>query len=436
MLRIVPALWSMEPLEAYLARGPAIRRTPVPGLANVVAVWDRDAVQKLFTSGNDVLRAGELQVQLLGGLGSESVMVIDGDRHMRMRRMLLPPFHGEALRSYANVIEEVTREEIDRWPVGEEFPTHPAMHRIVLEVLLRAVVGVSDQRRADRLRKLLPKVLEVSALTFIAEGRYPSLGTGPLARLQPWVRARREAVALLREEVAAHRAMPEQADDVLGMLIAARDEDGGALTDAEIMDQLHTLLVAGHQTTGATLAWCWERIVRHPDVLARMTREAREGDEGYIDAVLKETQRVRPAVEVTWRVLNQPMELCGYELPADTIVMPVFRMVQGRDNYADAHEFRPERYLDGTKHPPYTWIPFGGGTRRCIGAAFAMMEMRIIVATVLERFDVDVATRPAERRTRIRIFTTVPARGARITVRPRLTEPTRAPAQREPAPAA
>jgi cytochrome P450 family 135 len=257
-------------------------------------------------------------------------------------------------------------------------------------------------------------VLEVNAITFISEGRFPRLGEGMLARLQPWVRARHEAVPLLREEIAAHRALPEPADDVLGMLIAAEDEHGDRLSDAEILDQLLTLLVAGHQTTGATLAWCFERISRHPAVLARVTREVRDGDDTFLEAVLKETQRVRPAVEVTWRVLSEPMELCGYELPRGTIVMPVFRMVHGSDVYADAEAFRPERFLDG-KAPSYGWIPFGGGSRRCIGAAFAMLEMRIIVGTVLRRYDLQLAGR-AERRTRVRIFTTVPARGARVTL--------------------
>lgn len=415
LLRLVPVHWTMEPFARHLEKGPPIRRVPVPRLAKVVAVWDRDAIRKLFTAAPEAVSAGDLQARLLGGLGPASVMAIDGDPHMRMRRMLLPPFHGDSLNSYAGVIEEAAGEEMDRWPIGRPFAAHPAMHRIILEVLLRAVVGVSDPARATRLRHILPKVLEVNAITFIAEGRFPSLGTGPLARLQPWVRARREAILLLREEIAAHRATPERTDDVVGALIAARDEEGVGLTDDEILDQLLTLLVAGHQTTGATLAWCFERIAHHPAVLARMTREVRAGEDTYVDAVLKETQRVRPAVEVTWRVLTDPMELCGYELPRGTVVMPVFRLVQA-DGYEAPEAFRPERFLEG-KPPGYGWIPFGGGSRRCIGAAFAMFEMRIIVASALRRFDLEPAGSP-ERRLRTRIFTTVPGRGARITVRP------------------
>lgn len=415
LLRVVPALWTMEPLARHLEKGPPIRRVPVPGLANVVAVWDRNAIAKLFTASPQAVSAGELQLRLLGGLGPTSVMVVDGEPHMRLRRLLLPPFHGEALQSYAAVIEAVAEEELERWPVGTPFAAHPAMHRIVLEVLLRAVVGVRDPARAESLRRILPKVLEVNAITFIAEGRFPSLGTGPLARLQPWVRARREALPLLRQEIADHRARPGQASDVIGFLCAAHDEHGDRLSDDEILDQLLTLLVAGHQTTGATLAWCFERITRHPAVLARLTREARAGEDGYLDAVLKETQRVRPAVEVTWRVLAEELELCGYQLPQGTVVMPVFRLAQA-DGYEAPEEFRPERFMEG-KPPAYGWIPFGGGSRRCIGAAFAMLEMRIIVAATLRKFDLE-AGGPPERRSRTRIFTTVPGRGARITVRP------------------
>jgi cytochrome P450 family 135 len=273
-------------------------------------------------------------------------------------------------------------------------------------------------------------VLEVNAVTFLIEGRWPKLGTGLPARVLPWVRARREAEGLLREEITAHRAAPTGNEDVLGMLIAARDENGDGLTDDELVDQLITLLVAGHQTTGATLAWCFERITRHPAVLERLTREARDGEDGYLDAVLKETQRVRAPVETIFRELAEPMVLCGYEVPAGTIVMPLIRMVQESDAYDYPQEFRPERFLEG-KPPSYTWIPFGGGARRCVGAAFAMLEMRVIVGTVLRHFDLDVSKRAGERRARVRIFTTIPARGARITVRTRRASPAHAPSDRE-----
>lgn len=414
-------LLSRERFEAHLLRGPSVRTLKLPGLGKVIGISEPGDIKTLFTADPEVVRTGEIAARLLHPLGPRSIMLVDGERHMRLRRLLLPPFHGEAVKAYGKLIERIAITEIETWPDGEEFPAHPAMQRITLEAILRAVVGVSDRGRANRLRSLLPKVLQVNPFGFVAEGRFPRLGRGIPARLLPWVRARGEARELLREEIEAHRSAPEDHDDVLALLITARDGEGGGLSDDELEDQLLTLLLAGHETTASTLAFCFERLVRHPEVLARLGREVREGEgDTYLEAVIDETQRVRPVVGIAWRSLAAPLELGGYLLPAGTIVMPSISGLQASEVFEDADEFRPERFLQG-RPDPYTLIPFGGGTRRCLGASFARLEVKIVLRAVLERFELVPTSRPAERRNHIRRISTIPARGARVTVRRRVS---------------
>jgi cytochrome P450 len=232
---------------------------------------------------------------------------------------------------------------------------------------------------------------------------------------------------LLYEEIAAHRAEPDGREDVLSLLLAARDEQGQGLSDEELRDHLITLLVAGHETTTTALAWCFERLLRHPDAYARLRRELDEGEEErYLEAVLNETLRVRPVIDAVWRKLSAPAEVAGWLLPAGATVMPSIEIVQHSGAFADASAFRPERFLEGSAggraSHPYTFIPFGGGARRCVGASFAMMEMRAIMRTVLERVSLRAPNAKSER-VKVHHITLVPARGGRVIVTDRRTAP-------------
>ncbi len=398
-----------------MARYPKVLRMKVLGVGEIVALRDPDAIRELFTASPDAVTSGGINGRVLPVLGRGSVMLLDGERHMRTRKMLLPPFHGEAIRGYEALIERIAADEVATWPRGAEFPLHPRMQAIALEVILEIVLGVREGTRRQRLRQILPRVLEANPMVFLVEGRSPWLGTGPIGRLRPWVRARREAEALLRDEIAAHRE--RGGDDILTLLLETRDEDGTGLGDEELVGQLMTLLLAGHETTASSLAWCFERLLRHPAALDRLRGELDDGEGEYLDAVIKETMRQRPVVEVVWRELAEPYEIGGYLLPAGTIVVPVVRAVAA-EAFDAPQEFRPERFLDGDVGP-YSHIPFGGGTRRCLGASFATLEMKTVLRTVLTRVDLTAPDPAPERPNRSKRFTTSPGRGTRVVAAPR-----------------
>jgi cytochrome P450 family 135 len=423
-------LWGTQPgaLSRYCSRrfGEVFTLRPI-GLGDVVAITSPETIREIFTGDSDVLRAGEANAVMGPLLGSHSLLLLDGERHLRHRRMLLPPFHGDAVRAYRERIAELAAEEIDRWPVGEAFPIRPRMQAIALEVILQTVIGVSDERRLERLRELLRRLTQVGLLEMWGTWAYPKLFEHPLVRRFTTLRILPEVDRLLYEEIAAHRAEPEGREDVLALLLAARDEEGAALSDEELRDHLITLLVAGHETTTTALAWCFERLLRHPAALSRLERElaaaegSESGQEAYLEAVVNETLRVRPVIDAVWRKLGAPTEIAGRLLPAGAIVMPSIMMVQSSHAFDDAERFRPERFLEGSA-PPYTFIPFGGGTRRCIGASFATMEMKTIIRTVLERVQLRAPT-PRPERTKVHHITLVPARGGRVIVTRRRPSP-------------
>lgn len=396
----------------------------IAGLGEVVTAWDPELIKVLFTGDPDALHAGEANATvLLAATGPDSVLVLDGERHLRMRRLLLPPFHGEAVRSHRNLIAELAAAEVERWPVGEEFAVHPRMQSLTLEAILRTVIGVSDEQRLARLRTLLKRTTGANLFAFWAEGAYPRLTAGLLGSRLPWVAARRETDELLYEEIAAHRAEREGREDVLALLMSAGGQDERPLTDAELHDQLTTLLVAGHDTTAAALAWCFELLVHHPSALERLQDElaGSDGDETYLDAVVNETLRIRPVIDAAVRKLARPVELGGYTLPAGTIVAASILGVQHSDAYEEPEEFRPERFLERPALP-FTLIPFGGGVRRCLGASFAVMEMKTILRTVIGHAALRAPTHRPERPVRWRRFTVLPARGGRVIVTARTRE--------------
>jgi cytochrome P450 len=417
------ALWAVYPgaLSRYCKRryGPTFTLRPL-GIGDVVVVTEPEAIREVFTGDREVLRAGEANAVMGPIVGKHSLLTLDGERHIRHRRLVSPSFHGEAVRTYRERVAEIAAAEVDRWPVGRELPIRPRMQAITLEVILRTVVGVSDERRMERLRTLLRRITQVGVVEMWIVWAYPHLIDHAVVKRFSTLRLMPEVDGLLYEEIAAHRAEPDGREDVLALLLAARDEDGEGLSDEELRDHLITLLVAGHETTTTALAWCFERLLRHPAAHLRLQRELDEGsDERYLDAVLNETLRVRPVIDAVWRKLAAPAEVAGWLLPAGATVMPSIEIVQHSDAFADAGAFRPERFLEGSAggraSHPYTFIPFGGGARRCVGASFAMMEMRAIVRTVLER----VALRaPSARSERVKVhhITLVPARGGRVIV--------------------
>jgi cytochrome P450 family 135 len=383
------------------------------GLGEMVFVAEPELIKQVFTGDRDVFHAGEANSAMEPVLGPHSLLLLDGARHLHQRKLLLPPFHGEAVRAYADRVGELVREEVASWPSGEPFAVRPRMQAITLEVILRAVMGVSDPARLDRLRKLLPQLLDFSVSDMWTVWLFPQVMDTFLARRHKSMRVRPEVDRLIAEEIAAHRAAPEGRDDILALLIAARDEEGEPLSDAALRDHLITLLLAGHETTTTGLAWAFERLSRHPNALARL----RDGDDGYLDAVVNETLRVRPVIDGVWRRLTQPVELGGYHLPAGTTVLPSIALVQLSDAYDAAEEFRPERFLEEGA-PPYTFIPFGGGARRCIGAAFAVMEMKVVLREALSRVELQSTSEPGEP-ARSHHVTLVPKRGAQVVVHPR-----------------
>lgn len=367
----------------------------------MVFISDPPSLKRLFGADRRNTIAPGRNVILRPILGDQSLLLQEGEEHLRRRKLMLPPFHGERMRKYETVMEATTDREIDSWPLGSEFKLHPSMQAITLEVILSAVFGVEEGTRRDALRTNLTGIL--------ATTRSPAAIGMSIDRMRRLPRYRRVAEMLanadriLFEEIEERRGDPglETREDILSMLVAARFEDGSEMTDAELRDQLMTLLMAGHETTATGLAWAFDLLFRAPDKLDRLREEVVDGGgNGYLGAVVKEALRLRPVVPFVGRELREESELGGHALPAGTIVMPAIYLTHTRpDVYAKPYEFLPERFLqDGPD--TFGWIPFGGGTRRCIGAAFAELEMRVVLSTILRRATLRPATKKPERTVR------------------------------------
>jgi cytochrome P450 len=389
-----------------------IRALTVPPM---VYVADPAEIKKVFAGDPSVFHAGEANAMLSGLLGDTSVLVIDGDVHRDRRRLMLPPFHRDAVARQAAQMAQIAAANIAEWPVGQPFAVAPKMSEITLEVILRTVIGASDAARLAALRAVMPKLLNIGQWASLAIAR-PQLQTRRPWRTL-WDRIQ-EADRLLYAEIADRRADShlEERTDVLAMLVRATDEDGRTLSDRELRDQLMTLLVAGHDTTATALSWALERLTRHPDILEKAARAADSGDDEYLDAVAKETLRIRPVVYDVGRVHNEPVELAGYRLPAGVMVVPGIGLVHSDSEvYPDADRFDPDRMVGATLSPT-TWFPFGGGNRRCLGATFAMVEMRVVLREVLRRVQLATTTAAGETQ-QVKHVIMIPRNGARIRVR-------------------
>jgi cytochrome P450 len=390
----------------------------------MVMLSDPEAIRALYTAHEHGLPPGRT-IALLPVMGPGSVLLLEGREHLARRKLMLPPFHGERMRSYETTVRSVTEREIDSWSEDRPFAIHPRMQSVTLEVILSAVFGVTDPVRGERLRERLPLLLgETSsvALQFrVLLARRFRRGD-PLARLDELLR---EIDELLLAEIAERRADPthSEREDILSLLVAARFEDGAEMSDREVRDQLVTLLLAGHETTATALAWTFDLLLRNPATLARLTAEVDAGEEDtYLRAVISESLRLRPVVPLAGRRLATDLNVNRLSLPAGTDVTPAIWLTHTRaDLYPEPYAFRPERFLEGEGGHPinkYGWIPFGGGIRRCLGAAFAEMEMRVVLEAVLERRVLRPASSHAERVTR-RNVTFSPRNGTLVRSSPR-----------------
>ena len=333
---------------------------------------------------------------------------------MRMRKLMLPPFHGEAIARFAELMAEITNREIDGWRTGEKIRTRTVAQTVTLEVIIRAVFGVTDPARIEEFKRLLPKLSTASPLLLLMQK-----DLGPHS---PWGRflARRDRVdELLFAEIEQRRGEPDSdgRSDILTLLLAARDEDGNPLTDRELRDELITLLLAGHETTATSIGWAFERLLRTPRALARLTDEVKAGEsDEYMEAVIKETLRVRPVVTEVFRAPAERTELGGYVVePGTQLAASIFLVQYDPELYPpDPEAFRPERFLEGAPEP-YTWVPFGGGVRRCLGAAFAQLEMKVVIGAILKRAELR-APRERSESARFRGITLLPSRGGEAVV--------------------
>jgi cytochrome P450 len=386
------------------------------GPSPAVFLADPEAVKTLFRTSPDHAPVGASRQSLSPMFGSRSVLLVDGAEHLRQRKLMLPPFHGRRMAAYGELIEEIAEDELDAWPLDKSFALQPHMQAITLEVILRAVFGLEDlERRAEMRERISDLLASVSnPLAELAIGLPRKIG--PVNIRAGFERVLKKADETLLREIRRARSDPalDKRDDILSMLLQAHDDEGGTMSDGELRDQLVTLLLAGHETTATGLAWAFNHLYRRPEALERLTTECRDenGEGPYLDAVVNEVLRLRPPVPITDRTLAAPLELSGYELAAGTIVAPCIYLLHRRaDLYPEPDEFRPERFLDASPET-YSWIPFGGGVRRCLGASFATFEMKIVLRTILRRARLKAASdRPETSRRRSIVL--APRRGTR-----------------------
>jgi cytochrome P450 len=386
-----------------------------------VHLSDPAEVKEVFRAPPDVLHPGEGAQALEPVVGANSVILLDESAHLSQRKLMLPAFHGERMEALTGVLEEVTEREVAAWPLGEPFELHPRLQALTLEVILRAVFGLDEGERLDELRDRLTRILEF--------GSHPASLIPLLQRGRVWnefVRGREEVDSALFELVDERRAAADgdERDDVLTMLLAARHEDGSPMSKQELRDELMTLLVAGHETTASELSWAFERLSRTPRVVAVLQAAVDSGDgDAYITATAQETLRHRPVLpQAAPRLVKRPVEIGGFTYPEGICLAANSYLIHHDPAiYPDPYEFRPERFLDEAPGT-YTWIPFGGGRRRCLGASFAMLEMKVVLRSVFARAEPVPASGVTEGARR-RSITLSPRRGATTVLRARTREP-------------
>jgi cytochrome P450 len=403
----------------------------VPFQPPFVVLWDPDDIKQLFTASPEAVHPGEGARILEPILGRHSVILLDEGEHLQQRKLMLPAFHGEKMQRLTGLMTGLTQRELDTWPIGEPFALHPRLQRLTLEIILRAVFGLATGQRLDDLRETLTELLEFSEspLSILPSVQRVAKHFGRFRRFDQLTR---RATELIFEQIAERRAAPGgEHDDVLAMLLHARHEDESPMSDQEIRDELMTALVAGHETTASQLAWAFELLAHHPQI----ARRVRDGDEEYLMATIHEIMRCRPVLpNAEPRLTKQPIEIGGVRYPAGVLLLAsVYLVHHDPEIYPEPYVFRPERFLFEEPQPDdpgaaqlgeagsraggrpgtYTWIPFGGGRRRCLGASFAMQEMKIVLREVLARFEFAPGC-PEPEVTGRRSITYSPSRGATL----------------------
>jgi cytochrome P450 len=399
-------------------------RTSMPG--GPVVTSHPDHVRSLFTAKPEQAPSLTGESPLLPILGPDSVLTAVGPRHMRQRKLLLPPFHGEAIEKYTQMIADAAEREIDRWPLDRPFALAPRMQAITLDVIMAGIFGIEGKPERgtpeSRLRYSVKRLVQASTLPLAQVGELMNMTreepVGPMRiGLEILDRATYGVIAARRRD--QHL---EERRDILSILLQATTEDGETLSDKEVRDELLTLVLAGHETTANSLAWTWERLVRNPAAHEALREAVRGGDGGeQIEATIIESMRSRPVVPMIGRRVMVPWRLGEYAVSADTpVTMSILLVHHREDLYPEPFEFRPERFLGGRKPGTYEWIPFGGGIRRCLGAALAMAEQRVVLEAMARRLDLE-APEPEPERALHRNVTMIPARGGRVVVRSRLS---------------
>jgi len=398
----------------------------VLGQPPFVMLSDPEEIKQLFLAASDVVHPGEGARILEPIVGRHSVILLDEDAHMEQRKLMLPAFHGERMQRLGDLMTELSERELACWPRKQPIELHPLLQRLTLEIILRAVFGLEQGAQLDRLRELLTQILAFAESPLSLLPPPPGLlaGRGPAAwigaRFGPLARMKR-VDELILELIEERRREGRDGEDVLAMLLQAKHEDDSPMSPAELRDELMTTLVAGHETTASQLAWAFERLAREPAMLRSLYEELdEEASEEYLTAVVNEILRHKPVLPYAQvAMVKQPVEIGGILYPPGVaLVANAYLLHHDPTIYPEPHAFRPERFL---QEPPstYTWIPFGGGRRRCLGASFAQLEMKLVLRAVLERCEL----RPAGKRgeaTRRRSITVSPARGCRVILHDRL----------------
>jgi cytochrome P450 len=395
----------------------------VLGQAPFVILSDPQDIKEVFQAPPDVLHPGEGARILEPIVGPNSVILLDEAPHLEQRKLMLPAFHGESMQRLEDLMRELTEREIESWPTGQPVVLHERLQRLTLEIVLRAVFGLERGAKLDRLRELLTDILKFAEnpISLLPFAQRMLAGRGPMGRLE---RLGEEADRLIFELIEERRGGEEGGPDVLALLLAARHEDGSPMSDEELRDELVTALVAGHETTASQLSWGFEMLSRNPRVVERLAGEFEgDGDDAYLSATIQEIMRRKPVLmNAEPRLVKKQVEIGGVRYPPGVVLIAsAFLVHHDPEVYPDPHSFRPERFLEsegGQAPGTYTWLPFGGGRRRCLGASFAMLEMKIVLRAVIERNVLSpVGDRPE--RARRRSITISPSRGCEIELQPR-----------------
>ncbi|WP_156687636.1 cytochrome P450 [Mycobacterium sp. Marseille-P9652] len=388
--------FTRRPMMRWLARRHGnVFTLELPIYGRVVIVGDTQLAKQIFTTSPEEL--GNIQPNLSRMFGSGSVFALDGDDHRRRRRLLAPPFHGKSMKNYEAIIEEETLRETAKWPEGQSFPTLPSMMHITLNAILRAVFG-AEGAELDELRRLIPPWVTLGSRMATMPKPQRTYGRfSPWGRLDEW---RRRYDVVIDKLIEAERADPNFAErtDVLALMLRSTYDDGTAMSRKDIGDELLTLLAAGHETTASTLGWAFERLTRHPDLLAALVEEADSGGGELRQATILEVQRARTVIDFAARRVYPPAFRLGeWVIPrGDSLLVSISQIHDDPEAFPEPDRFDPYRFI-GNKPSSFAWIPFGGGTRRCVGAAFANMEMDVVLRTVLRHFTIETTTEPAEK---------------------------------------